>query len=558
MFSPDGVAPPRCLEVYQTGDKTEVILSLTLEMVYLLTGEEYGPVRSKNRTGSELPGQERVPAIHEGILQLTNKIIELLTDEDPDYTVKHKGFPKEMKERQTFQSMGVSSKRNTWLPRGERQVKGEAVQCDRPLHSKENPVDLDVVSQSKLPLEMGVEVKTENTNQDHSSSGVTPSLISSRCRERDLPIDYAENCINIVQGNIHPLLEDEILGKIKVEESSSNINEAKNTGNPFQVTILSHEEDKPVRLHSSRPEHTSYLNNSLDTAQTTGIASGSQVLCMETEDPRLMSDDKTRTGKKPFVCCECGKGFTRNTILVEHRRLHTGEKPYVCSICGQRFISNGQRIRHERLHSGEKPYICTECGKGFTRNSILVEHKRIHTGEKPFPCPECGKLFTTNSQLVKHIKYHKGEKPHECLDCGKRFISNGLLVIHQRSHTGEKPFVCPQCGKAFARNAILQEHMRIHYGEKPFECKECGKPFASNSDLRKHQRNHLGEKPHACPDCGKRFICNALLVIHYRSHTGEKPFVCKECGKCFAKKGSLVSHNRMHAGEKLSGLCPGV
>ncbi|KAG9460196.1 hypothetical protein GDO78_013627 [Eleutherodactylus coqui] len=75
-------------------------------MVYLLTGEEYGPVRSKNRTGSELPGQERVPAIHEGILQLTNKIIELLTDEDPDYTVKHKGFPKEMKERQTFQSMG--------------------------------------------------------------------------------------------------------------------------------------------------------------------------------------------------------------------------------------------------------------------------------------------------------------------------------------------------------------------------------------------------------------------------------------------------------------------
>ncbi|KAM4692000.1 uncharacterized protein WCC33_016822 [Rhinophrynus dorsalis] len=254
--------------------------------------------------------------------------------------------------------------------------------------------------------------------------------------------------------------------------------------------------------------------------------------------------------EKHFVCSECGKVFSKSSQFLKHQTVHTDMKPFVFSECGKYISLETNRVVHQKTQSGEKPFMCSECGKCFSWETDLVVHRRTHTGEKPFVCSECGKCFTQNTHLISHQRTHTGEKPYQCSECGKCFSQHTYLMAHRRTHTGEKPFVCTECGKCFCQNTYLISHQRIHTGEKPFACSECGKRFRHSSTLSKHQRLHTGIKPFECAECGKCFIQSQHLIAHQRTHTGEKPFVCSDCGKCFRQNTNLIAHRRIHTGEK--------
>ncbi|XP_077321931.1 uncharacterized protein LOC143955693 isoform X2 [Lithobates pipiens] len=203
-------------------------------------------------------------------------------------------------------------------------------------------------------------------------------------------------------------------------------------------------------------------------------------------------------------------------------------------------------------HTGESLFSCTVCGNSFTELGELFMHKRIHRGKsskRSFSCSECGKVFNQERFLLRHNLTHTGERPFSCSECGRSFSLKENLLRHQRVHTGERPYVCSECGRCFGEKKNLLRHQRIHTGERPFSCSECGYSFTAKGDLVNHQRSHTGERPYFCSVCGKSFILSTTLARHQRTHTGVRPYSCSVCGKTFSEKHALLKHDTSHNDE---------
>ncbi|XP_044161959.1 oocyte zinc finger protein XlCOF7.1-like [Bufo gargarizans] len=196
----------------------------------------------------------------------------------------------------------------------------------------------------------------------------------------------------------------------------------------------------------------------------------------------------SRCGGRLGPCERCGKQFGNKASLSRHMKSHTGERPFLCNVCGKSFSCRNHVVTHQRIHTGERPYTCEECGRKFTNHNHLVLHKVVHTKEKPYTCPVCGKGFTRQSSVVKHSGIHAETKPHVCKECGKSYCQYANLVVHQRLHSGETPFICRHCEKGFILKAAMLRHELSHTGEKPFACPQCDKCFFDNSTLNKHKR----------------------------------------------------------------------
>ncbi|XP_063805680.1 zinc finger protein 773-like isoform X2 [Pseudophryne corroboree] len=516
--------PTHSLGDKDRGNLAERILCIALEIIHQLIGQDYTVVKkTPNSHSITVPPSHSL--IHERhndqkILDLTNKIIQLLTGEVPircedvtvyfsmeewEYIEEHRGLYKDvmMENHRPLTSLDGASNRNS------------SERCPRPLYSHDS--------------------QDENLSVPYDYQGANLKIIMV-----DLPdIEGEETYVRDDQQ----FKGEEIPTDISTDGPRSTKSSEGHLGLSTDCKI----EDNDIAQYS--PEKNMFIPNIHPVLSCAAVSSDPYTNyddCLYHDDS-LILQQKADTDDKRFPNSACRESITQTSGISVQQSSLTGENPFPCPECGKCFTLRSYLVKHQRIHAALKPYSCSDCGKCFTKKSHHLQHQRMHTGEKPFSCSDCGKYFAHKSNFDKHQKIHSGEKPFSCSECGKRFTQKTNHLQHQRIHTGEKPFSCSYCGKCFTQKSGFHKHLKIHTGEKPYTCSECEKCFTHKSHLIQHQTIHTGEKPFSCSLCGKYFAHKSSYYKHQRVHTGAKPFSCSDCGKCFTQKSSLVRHQRVQA-----------
>ncbi|XP_018431099.1 PREDICTED: oocyte zinc finger protein XlCOF7.1-like [Nanorana parkeri] len=540
------------------------ILHLTLEIIYLLTGEDYMIVKKSGDQVTPIGKMASTPlsmiserTSEQKILELIKKIVELLPGRGmlealEDVTCQgHLWSPGDIRAKDPCSSFTASPESSRCAPC---HVDGGGRDHTQHLSGSDD----DIYGSHYTAIKPGEDLRSPQDlrpatsrmkgqyllNTDTCTPKCETCCLALQCKEGE--VSYEEEMTDNHMKTEAALCDDEIVITC-IKEEPESWQEYEGAGAAIGTSAGENQEDP-----GSGDEENLSGTDSPACAMESGICKGRIHVEHVKKEPRsrhCSSTGYTNDGAMTdgADCCKNNTDHrmagTRNT---DHRRTGTRNTDHHMTetrnhMTGTHDMSHMVRAQSPD-YSSSNVYSCLFCQRHFTSFRELSKHEKIHSAEEPAVCSECGKGFDSYSLLLAHQKLHFGERPWTCTECGKGFFRKSRLVIHQRRHTGERPFSCTECGKSFSCKAHLVTHEKIHTGIKPFQCTQCGKAFIRKPDLIIHERTHTGEKPFKCSECGKCFVCNSHLASHQRVHKDRRQLTCAKCGKCFRNESLLQEH----------------
>ncbi|XP_077321696.1 uncharacterized protein LOC143955525 [Lithobates pipiens] len=451
------------------------ILHLTLEIISLLTGESFPPVKSGDHLTIKVPQSLKPKGdSHQKILELTNMITELLTGEVPircqDVTVYFSMEEWEYLEghKDLYKDVMMDNQPPLTSPHGSSNG-NPPERCPRPLYCRDSTQEGDTIPH-------------------HHQSG--------NLRDYNIVVkeDYNE--------------EDEEYGVM--EEFSDGYNdmmETSNTRNPPESPrpLYSRDSTQEVQYYEDEDQNSQTEENGEKT-QRSPVSSPSY---KEEENISEISTDEN----------DIRENSSWRLVLPQYCK---GEDDLLCDPPGEHNLNPDMFRGLRRVDRPPDPSNPVESSPNRSHALTLNTHRGICSVETlPDPSepressplqldsstlnilPELQSVgrFLDSSNLIQSIKSESTTsdmefEPHHMDRHQAGFLPHEPGNFTQRlAHKGRRIYQCPECGKSFNHSGNLIVHRRIHTGEKPFQCLHCGKAFAHRSNLVQHQIVHRGEAP---------------------------------------------------------------
>ncbi|XP_018574268.1 zinc finger E-box-binding homeobox protein zag-1-like, partial [Anoplophora glabripennis] len=143
-----------------------------------------------------------------------------------------------------------------------------------------------------------------------------------------------------------------------------------------------------------------------------------------------------------------------------------------------------------------RPFQCPDCGKFYSYNSGLIQHRKYMCGkEAQFQCPiqTCSYKSQLRSNLRKHIKAKHHQNPEMVM---RERNTKKYEETNKDCRQGQR-FFCPRCNSSYKIRRSLRRHMNYECGVEPsFPCQYCSKRFKHKADLKIHLvRNRCKKQP---------------------------------------------------------------